>query len=39
MHLGVTTVKTHVASLMQKVGSPTRVHLAVYAVRHELTGD
>jgi DNA-binding NarL/FixJ family response regulator len=37
MHIGVTTVKTHVASLMQKTGSPTRVHLAVLAVRHDLT--
>jgi len=36
MHIGVTTVKTHVASLMQKTGSPTRVHLAVLAVRHDL---
>jgi DNA-binding NarL/FixJ family response regulator len=33
MHVGVTTVKTHIASLMQKTGSPTRVHLAVLAVR------
>jgi DNA-binding NarL/FixJ family response regulator len=39
VHLGVTTVKTHVANLMHKVGSPTRVHLAVFAVRHELIGD
>lgn len=39
MHLGVTTVKTHVASMMQKVGSPTRVHLAVFAVRHDLITD
>lgn len=36
MHVGVTTVKTHVASLMQKTDSPTRVHLAVLAVRHDL---
>jgi DNA-binding NarL/FixJ family response regulator len=36
MHIGVTTVKTHVASLMQKTASPTRVHLAVLAVRHDL---
>ena len=36
LHIGVTTVKTHVASLMQKTGSPTRVHLAVLAVRHDL---
>ena len=39
MHIGVTTVKTHVASLMQKTASPTRVHLAVLAVRHDLTAD
>ena len=36
VHVGVTTVKTHVASLMQKTDSPTRVHLAVLAVRHGL---
>lgn len=36
MHVEVTTVKTHVANLMQKTGSPTRVHLAVLAVRHDL---
>ncbi|MFI7273028.1 response regulator [Streptomyces sp. NPDC049879] len=34
VHIGVTTVKTHVASLMRKTGSATRVHLAVFAVRH-----
>lgn len=38
MHVGVTTVKTHVANLMQKTGCPTRVHLAVLAVRHDLCG-
>ncbi|WP_117208530.1 response regulator [Allorhizocola rhizosphaerae] len=31
LHLGVTTVKTHVASLMAKTGSANRVQLAVYA--------
>lgn len=36
MHIGVTTVKTHIASLMQKTNSQTRVHLAVLAVRHDL---
>jgi DNA-binding NarL/FixJ family response regulator len=36
MHVGITTVKTHVASLMRKTGSPTRVHLAVLAVRQDL---
>ncbi len=33
LHLGVTTVKTHVASLMAKTGAANRVQLAVYAVR------
>ncbi|WP_049571818.1 response regulator transcription factor [Streptomyces sp. SBT349] len=36
IHVGVTTVKTHVASLMRKTASPTRVHLALYAARHGL---
>lgn len=36
MHVGITTVKTHIASLMRKTGSPTRVHLAVLAVRQHL---
>lgn len=31
LHLGVTTVKTHVASLMTKTGAANRVQLAVYA--------
>lgn len=30
LHLGVTTVKTHVANLMTKTGSANRVQLAVY---------
>lgn len=33
LHLGVTTVKTHVANLMDKTSSPNRVRLAVFAVR------
>lgn len=37
MHIGITTVKTHIANLMEKTSSPTRVHLAVLAVRHDLT--
>ena len=37
LHLGVTTVKTHVSSLMAKTGSPNRVRLAVLAVRAGLT--
>jgi DNA-binding NarL/FixJ family response regulator len=31
LHLGVTTVKTHVANLMAKTGSSNRVQLAIYA--------
>jgi len=31
LHLGVTTVKTHVANLMAKTGSSDRVQLAIYA--------
>jgi DNA-binding NarL/FixJ family response regulator len=30
LHLGVTTVKTHVANLMDKTGSANRVQLAVH---------
>lgn len=37
LHVGVTTVKTHIANLMDKTDSPSRVHLAVLAVRHDLT--
>jgi DNA-binding NarL/FixJ family response regulator len=37
MHVGVTTVKTHIANLMDKTDSPNRVHLAIFAVRHNLT--
>ncbi|SDL39437.1 response regulator [Nonomuraea jiangxiensis] len=33
LHLGLTTVKTHLASLMTKTGCPNRVRLAVFAVR------
>lgn len=33
LYLGVTTVKTHVASLMAKTGHANRVQLAVFAVR------
>ncbi|GAA2589101.1 response regulator transcription factor [Winogradskya consettensis] len=31
LHIGVTTVKTHVTSLMTKTASPNRVRLALYA--------
>ncbi|MFI5938178.1 response regulator [Actinoplanes sp. NPDC051494] len=31
LHIGVTTVKTHVTSLMAKTNSPNRVRLALYA--------
>jgi DNA-binding NarL/FixJ family response regulator len=33
LHLGVTTVKTHIANLMAKTDCPNRVRLAVLAVR------
>ncbi|MDT0345175.1 response regulator transcription factor [Streptomyces litchfieldiae] len=39
IHVGLTTVKTHVASLLRKTGCPTRVHLAVFAVRGGHTPD
>jgi DNA-binding NarL/FixJ family response regulator len=31
LHIGVTTVKTHITSLMAKTGSPNRVRLALHA--------
>ncbi|UGT43932.1 response regulator transcription factor [Nocardia yamanashiensis] len=34
LHLGVTTVKKHIAQLMDKTGCDNRVRLAVYAVDH-----
>ncbi|SEF85174.1 DNA-binding response regulator, NarL/FixJ family, contains REC and HTH domains [Thermomonospora echinospora] len=37
LHLGVTTVKTHVASLMRKTGCPNRIRLAVLAVQTGVT--
>ena len=39
LHIGVTTVKTHVANLMERTGSPNRVHLAILAVRHDLVAE
>ncbi|MFC4112083.1 response regulator transcription factor [Nonomuraea zeae] len=33
LHLGVSTVKTHVTSLMRKTGAPNRIRLAVLAAR------
>ncbi|MGV4983659.1 response regulator [Streptomyces sp. NPDC001709] len=36
MHIGVTTVKTHVSNLMAKTDSPNRVRLAVLALRQGL---
>lgn len=39
LHLGVTTVKTHVASLMTKTGRDNRIRLAVLAVRAGITPD
>ncbi|MGN9910624.1 response regulator [Phytohabitans sp. LJ34] len=38
LHLGVTTVKTHIASLMTKTSTPNRVRLAVLAVQSGVTG-
>jgi DNA-binding NarL/FixJ family response regulator len=38
LHLGVTTVKKHIANLMDKTGSDNRVRLAVYAVRTPAPG-
>jgi DNA-binding NarL/FixJ family response regulator len=37
LHLGVTTVKTHVANLMTKTGCANRVRLAVFAVQQGLS--
>jgi DNA-binding NarL/FixJ family response regulator len=37
LHLGVTTVKTHIANLMTKTASPNRVRLAVLATQYGLT--
>lgn len=34
LHLGVTTVKTHIANLMDKTACDNRVRLAVYAYQH-----
>ena len=31
LHIGVTTVKTHITSLMTKTDSPNRVRLALFA--------
>ncbi|WP_328972479.1 response regulator transcription factor [Streptomyces sp. NBC_00239] len=39
LHLGVTTVKTHVASLMAKTGRDNRIRLAVLAVLSGITPD
>jgi DNA-binding NarL/FixJ family response regulator len=39
LHLGVTTVKTHVGNLMTKTGYANRVQLAVFAVRAGLSED
>ncbi|MFG3704812.1 response regulator [Micromonospora sp. NPDC047670] len=39
LHLGVTTVKTHVANLMTKTGNANRVQLAVYAATGPRTGE
>ncbi|SNT49225.1 DNA-binding response regulator, NarL/FixJ family, contains REC and HTH domains [Asanoa hainanensis] len=39
LHLGVTTVKTHVGNLMTKTGYANRVQLAVFAVRAGLVDE
>jgi DNA-binding NarL/FixJ family response regulator len=39
LHLGVTTVKTHIANLMAKTASPNRVRLAILAAQHGLATD
>ncbi|ASQ93226.1 response regulator transcription factor [Streptomyces sp. 11-1-2] len=39
LHLGVTTVKTHVANLMAKTGRDNRIRLAVLAVLTGITPD
>ncbi|OLF14619.1 response regulator transcription factor [Actinophytocola xanthii] len=37
LHVGITTVKTHVANLMTKTAAPNRVRLAVLATRNHVT--
>lgn len=39
LHLGVSTVKSHVAALMDKTGCDNRPRLAVYAYRREQAGQ
>ncbi|MFJ4092262.1 response regulator [Kitasatospora sp. NPDC089913] len=39
LHMGVTTVKTHVANLMAKTGRDNRIRLAVLAVATGITAD
>ncbi|MFB7674831.1 response regulator [Kitasatospora purpeofusca] len=39
MHIGITTVKTHVSNLMAKTGSPNRVRLAVLAIQQGLAAS
>lgn len=39
MHIGLTTVKTHVSNLMTKTGAPNRVRLAVLAIQEGLADD
>ena len=36
MNVGITTVKTHIARLMERTGSPNRVHLALLAIKHQI---
>ncbi|MER7581129.1 response regulator transcription factor [Kitasatospora sp. NPDC097691] len=39
MHIGLTTVKTHVSNLMTKTDTPNRVRLAVLAIQEGLADD
>jgi DNA-binding NarL/FixJ family response regulator len=39
LHVGITTVKTHVANLMTKTATGNRVRLAVLATRNRITPD
>jgi DNA-binding NarL/FixJ family response regulator len=39
LHVGVTTVKTHIASLLSKTGTPNRIRLAVLATQAGLVPE
>jgi two-component system, NarL family, response regulator DegU len=38
LYVSPNTVKTHVASLLRKLGANSRAHLAAIAARHEVSG-